>query len=345
MQMTKLKQRLWTMGCLIIGLFFFTPIFGQDGLLNCPDSTFCVPSVSGMPRSKGIILSYERVVNYGVNANSSNPVIGEVNDDKIDNNRQIQFVMRLPVYNKEHLKIALGFQYFTEEFRFDKATYPLFQSLEERPLKSIGLSAYVIKSFRGNKFFLLRAAADLNGDYNKDIAPKSDFLKYSLVPLLGWKKNERVAYGAGLAYSYVFGNPRILPIFVYNRTFNRKWGLEALLPASVRIRHNMTAFDIFYLTAKINGASYRISLENEAPFEEYDILDLKKSEIRLFLTYEREIYDFVWFGVNAGLRKNLSLYLNDSLTGAGERIIEADVRRAFFFNVSLFLVPPRKLLE
>ena len=317
----------------------------QDNLLTCPDSTFCVPSVSGMPRSKGIIFSYEKVVDYGIQTTTSNPEIGNQEGGGIRVNRQIQFVCRLPVYNKEHLKVALGFQYFAEEFRFEDNSYPLFQSLEERPLKSAGLSAYIIKSFRGNKFFLLRLGADLNGDYGKDLAPKSDFLKYSIVPLYGWKKNEHVAFGAGLAYSYVFGTPSFIPIFAYNNTFNRRWGLEVLLPASVRLRHNMTAFDIFYLTARVNGASYRVRLDNEPAFEQYDILDLKKSEIRLFLTYEREIYDFVWFGVNAGLRKNLSFYLNDSLTGGGERIIEGEIQRAFFFNLSLFIVPPRKLLE
>lgn len=332
---------------ILIGILslFNTPIFAQDNLLTCPDSTFCVPSVDGMPRSKGIIIEYERVVDYGIQATSPNSAIGDVEDGGIRVNRQLQFVCRLPLYNKEHLKIAAGFRYFTEEFRFDNTEYPLFESLEDRPLKSIGLSAYIVRSFRGNKFFLVKLGADLNGDYNQDIAPNSKFLRYSVVPLMGWKKNDRIAYGVGLAYSYVFGTPRVLPIVAYNNTFNRKWGLEMLLPASIRLRHNMSEKDIFYLTTKINGASYRISLENEAAFSEYDILDLKKSEIRAFATYEREIYDFVWFGVNAGIRKNLSFDLTDSLTGGGETIIEGDVRRAFFFNVSLFLVPPRKLLE
>ncbi len=333
---------------LILGLFislFYTSVSAQDNLLTCPDSTFCVPSVDGMPRSKGIIIEYERVVDYGIKAKSSNSAIGDVEDGGIRANRQIQFVCRLPIYNKEHLKIAAGFRYFTEEFRFDNTEYPLFQSLEDRPLKSIGLSAYIVKSFRGNKFFLVKLGADLNGDYNQDIAPNSKFLRYSVVPLFGWKKNDQIAYGAGIAYSYVFGSPRVLPVVAYNNTFNRKWGLEMLLPASIRLRHNMSEKDIFYFTTKINGASYRISLENEAAFSEYDILDLKKSEIRVFGTYEREIYDFVWFGVNAGLRKNLSFDLTNSLTGGGETIIEGDVRRAFFFNISLFLVPPRKLLE
>ncbi|MGB0929978.1 MAG: DUF6268 family outer membrane beta-barrel protein [Chitinophagales bacterium] len=344
MQQPSNRQWIW---CTFVGLLSlcYVHVFAQENLLNCSDSTFCVPSVSGMPRSKGIILEYERVVDYGIKAKSSNPVIGEVEDGGIRVNRQIQFVCRLPLYNKEHLKIAAGVRYFTEEFRFDNTEYPLFQSLEERPLKSIGLSAYIVKSFRGNKFFLLKLGADLNGDYNQDIAPNSTFLRYSAVPLFGWKRNEQIAYGLGIAYSYVFGNPRFIPVFAYNNTFNRKWGLEMLLPGSIRLRHNMTEKDIFYLTTKINGASYRISLENDTAFSKYDILDLKKSEIRAFATYEREIYDFVWFGVNAGLRKNLSFDLTDSLTGGGETIIEGDVRRAFFFNVSLFLVPPRKLLE
>lgn len=337
---------------LILGLFISfinfcssSTIFAQTNLITCPDSTFCVPSVDGMPRSKGIIFEYERVVDYGVKTTSSNPSIGDVENGGIRVNRQVQFVCRLPVYNKEHLKVALGFRYFTEEFRFDNTEYPLFQSLEERPLKSIGLSAYIVKSFRGNKFFLVKLGADLNGDYNQDIAPNSTFLRYSIVPLFGWKKNDQIAYGAGIAYSYVFGDPRFIPVFAYNNTFNRRWGVEMLLPGSIRLRHNMSEKDIFYLTTKINGARYRISLNNDAAFSQYDIVELRKSEIRAFATYEREIYDFVWFGLNAGLRKNLNFDLTDSLTANGETIIEGDVRRAFFFNVSLFLVPPRKFLD
>jgi len=344
--MKKIQIKDWFLWILIGFISLCTSkVFAQCNLLTCPDSTFCVPSVDGMPRSKGIIFEYERVVDYGIKANSSNPDIGEVNDGGIKVNRQIQFVCRLPIYNKDHLKVALGVRYFTEEFRFDATDYPLFQSLEDRPLKSIGLSSYIVKSFRGNKFFLLKLGANLNGDYGKDIAPKADFLRYSVVPLYGWKKNNHIAYGVGLAYSYVFGSPSFIPVFAYNNTFNRQWGLEMLLPGSIRLRHNRTEKDIFYLTTKINGASYRISLDNEPAFDQYNILDLKKSEIRLFLTYEREIHDFLWFGINSGIRKNISFYLNDSLSGGGERLIEGNVRRAFFLNVSIFIVPPRKLLE
>ena len=192
---------------------------------------------------------------------------------------------------------------------------------------------------------MLRLRGSLNGDYGRDISPAKDYLKFSITPLYGWKKNSKLSYGVGLSYGYTFGRAIIIPIFAYNRTFNEHLGLEATLPASIRLRWNISERDLLYLTAKVGGSSYRIRFADNSVFGEYETLELQRSEVKLFLNYDREIYDFIWFGVSAGMRQNVNFRLREDPTRRATTLVEGKLNAAPFVNVGLFLVPPRKFVQ
>lgn len=326
----------------------FDNLQAQDNLLHCPDTSYCAPQIEGLPRSKGIVAEYEQVLSYNIKATSDNPNIGNSNEVKVNGHQRIQYKIKLPLMNTESMKIIMGFQYFVEQFEFEKAQnsdYSLFRSLEDRNLRSIGLSTYLVKSFRGDNYAMLRLRGSLNGDYGRDISPASDYVKFSITPLYGWKKSSKLSYGIGLSYGYTFGRATIIPIFAYNRTFNERWGLEATLPASIRLRWNLSEKDLLYLTAKVAGSSYRIRFADSSVFGEYETLELQRSEVKFFLNYDREIYDFIWFGVSAGIRQNVNFRLREDPTRRATTLIEGNFDPAPFVNVSLFLVPPRKFVN
>lgn len=100
-----------------------------------------------------------------------------------------------------------------------------------------------------------------------------------------------------------------------------------------------------YFTTKVNVASFRIRLDDDSVFSQYDILELRRSEIKSYLSYEREIYDFLWFGTEFGVRSNLNFSLSNSLYRRGDTLVEGQVDIAPFVNFSIFLVPPRKFLD
>jgi len=255
--------------------------------------------------------------------------------------------LRVPLILKPNLKLALGINYFKEDYRFEdiqNSNYSFYSSLENKPLRNLGAALYVIKPFLGNKYFLARVSANLNGDYTLDELPKSDFLKVSIAPLLGWKKNPYTSYAVGIVYTNNFGRHSIYPIVSYNHSFNSRWGFESLLPAKAKLRFSQSDKTFWAFTSELNGASYNIRLD-ESPLSENETLHLRKSEVRFLFSLEREIHDWLWFGLEAGLRTNFEFSLRESGKRNATVLIDNTLNNAMIFSASIFVVPPRKFLK
>ena len=318
----------------------------QGSVVICTDSTFCVPAVFGMTRSKGIIIKQERVFNYRINSSSTEPGIG-TGEDEVQFNKRWQFKLRFPVIMKPGFKMAMGLEYFKEEYHFEgfpENDYPFYQSLEDKPLRSIGATFYFVKPWLGNRYFMMRIGTKFNGDEGLGNLVDSDKLRVSIAPLVGWKKNPYTSYAFGIAYSYDFGRQSIYPVISYNHTFNSRLGLETILPLEVKLRYTLTEKNLFYATAEFNGANYNIKLNDPSFPQDQDYI-LRKSELRFLVNYEREIHDWLWFGIEAGLRSNIAFELTDSPKRNANTIIKNDLNDALVVNLSIFMVPPRKFLE
>ena len=332
--------------CILIGGYFliFSSSFSQESIIHCSDSTFCVPSVFGMPRAKGIVIRQERVLNYGIKSFSKQEGL-EDGEGSVRRNRRWDFKARIPILRKPGIKIALGVRYFHEEYRFeDLPDYPLYRGLENKALKSLGTQLFLAKPFKGNKYFILRLSMALNGDYHIDDLPTVDFLKFSIAPLYGWKANPYTAFAVGFAYSNDFGRQGFFPVFSYIQTFNDHWGMEALLPSKARIRYSPNEKTNIYAVAELNGSSYTIRLDEPA-LSNMETLNLRKSEVRFLLSFEREIHDWLWFGIESGLRSNINFSLREGAGRRANEIIDNRFNDALVFNFSLFVVPPRRFLE
>ncbi len=339
--MDKLK---WIFVCCSIAFAF--PALAQESIINCTDSSFCVPAVSGMPRTKGLIIRQERIMDYGIRSNSNSESINSGRGE-VSSNRRWEFKFRMPVISKPNIAIAVGVHYNVEEYKFEKSHnqhYPLYTSLEDKSLKSLGGSIYVVKPWRGKRYLLLRASGDLNGDYDVDGYSKKNFLQFSVAPLLGWKKNNNTSYAFGLAYAYNFGRPVFSPLFSYNHTFNRHWGIETLLPTKVKVRYTFNDKTLFFASTELNGASYNIHLR-DSMFSQKGDLFLQKSEIRYLLTFEREIHDWLWFSLEAGIRSNIDFSLSDTFGPPRKALIRNHLNHAMLFSFSIFAVAPRKFLK
>lgn len=329
---------------LILTLIYTSQIcVGQGSIINCNDSTFCIPGVVGLPRSKGIEIKREIVRDYAIRSTSSEE-FGNANAEII-RNRRWSLKARFPIVLKDNIKIAGGIKYFVEEFNFERPgdiDYAFYQNLEDKSLKSLRSDLFIMKPTRTNKYYLLRISAGLNGDYTSDNQATVDFLRFSIAPLIGWKKNDYVSYAVGVSYSYSFGRRRIFPIFAYNKTFNSQWGIESVLPAEAKLRYNsLNQKNYMYLKAQLNGANYGLRLEDQ----NNELMYLDKSEVRFLLCWEREIHDWLWFSIESGFRSNIDFDLSDSPTLRSEQLIENDLNIAFTYGFSIFVVPPRKFLK
>ena len=326
-------------------LFLFcllcTSALAQETIVNCTDSTFCVPSVIGLPRSKGIVIKREIVRDYSIQSESDE--LGN-SSAELRRNRRWEFKVRAPIIMKDGFKMAAGLKYFVEEHNFENPeslNYPFYQNLENRSLRSIRGELFLVKPTKTNKFYLLRISGGLNGDYGSDLA-KHEFFKFSISPLIGWKKNDYVSYAFGLAFSYGLGNRSILPIIAYNKSFNNQWGMEMVLPAEAKLRYStLNQKNFLYLKAELNGSNYSVRLDESQD----DLLYLNKSEVRFLLSWEREIHDWLWFGIETGMRSNINFDLSSETGFNANTVVDNKLNAAMVYNMSIFVVPPRKLLK
>jgi hypothetical protein len=310
------------------------------------ETGYCNPSVIGLPRAKALILKYDVQPAYKI---ISTGKLGDYGDssEKINHDRRFDFRLRFPIINKPSLTIAAGIKYTQEEFIFQNAatnSYDFYKALEDRPLKSVGLHFYVVKPTKNKKYFILRASFDMNGDFGSGNVVNKENLKFSISPLIGWKHDENLSYAVGFSYGYTFGAPLIIPVFSFNKNFNCNLGIESLIPVNIRLRYTTNEKNYFYTGFELAGASYRLNNAGTA-FSSYDRLHLFRSELRYTVSYEREIHDWLWFGIEAGYRHSLIFNLTNGPRATSDVIIKNRLRDAPLINASLFVVPPRGILR
>ena len=348
----------------LILVFPVTALLAQERLdsLNTATLTpeqekeYANPSVIGMGKSKGIIVSYERQPDFGIISTASRPGIGNKTGEVRRNNK---FDVRayVPLVNHPHFKMVAGFNYFLEEFNFEytaPSEYQFYENIEDRNLKTISGQIVMLRPINETNFYVFRAKGELNGDYTSKEVAVPDYLKTTVEFLYGWKKSPSYSYGFGAQLGYALGRRRIYPAFLFNRTFNPKWGIEAILPANADVRYNASERSLWFAGFSVDGASYNINVKNIG-IPEFETLELRRSEIRGRVRWEREIYDFLWFGLEAGYRENLNFNAFDKdandnfdmfgFKGREDAIISNKLKGAALFNVEIFLVPPRRFLK
>lgn len=342
----------WFLGGLLAAA---SPAFGQTnpsyGNINADslsgsrkDKEYANPSVLGMSKSKGIIFKYEAQPEFGIKSYSANPLIGDKAADVQRHNR-IDLKAYVPVWNRPHLKMVLGFNYFFEEFAFDAdpPSYDFYRNIENRNLKTVGSQLLVLRPINDKNFLVFRLKGDLNGDYTSHKLAFSKYLKSTLETIYGWKRSANLAYGVGAQLGYTFGRQTIYPVFMYNRTFNPKWGIELLLPARAQMRYNVSEKSLLYGGIGLDGASYNINVNPEVAGR--DVLELRRSEARARLRWEREIYDFLWFGLETGYRINIQFSAYEGEGRWADRIIKNHLKDAALVSAEIFLVPPKRFLK
>ena len=325
-----------------------------DSARGAPDlrdkQQFANPSVLGMGPSKGIIIRYERMPTFRVRATGEVPGVANYETDATKNAR-LTIKGYIPAWNRPHLKIIVGLNYDREEFQFRTVpnNYELFDNIENKGLKSTGAQVAIIRPVDAVHWYLARVKGELAGDYNSggDLS-RTNYLRYSAEAFYGWKRSPRFSWGVGFQYGYTFGRLSFYPAIIYNRTFNDRWGIEALFPARVTARYNASERSIFYAGYSVDGFNYIVNLRQPLPRPDrltLNTLELRETEVKFRGRWERELLSFLWLGAEAGYRYNYAFDAFDRTNADRERIIRTRLGGAPYISLELFAVPPRKLLE
>ena len=146
--------------------------------------------------------------------------------------------------------------------------------------------------------------------------------------------------GFGLFAGNSLGRLSILPLFVYENQFARKWSLEMVLPKSATLRYRLN--NKTFISGKVAFKGWRYNLSNIIPDSD-QAFTLRRRDLQFTLAYEREIHDWLWLGVETGYNKNLRYVLTTPGERARDAVNTLSSKDATFLKFSIFIVPPKKL--
>ena len=315
---------------------------------------FAVPSVLGGGPSKGVVAHYERLGNFSIDTKLRDRTPEGAAKTTVTKNARAFIKAYAPLINHPHLKLLLGLNYDREEFKFkDPNASNFYRNLEDKGLKVIGMQLAAIRPVDNVHWYIARVKGELNGDYTSGELNVPDYLKMSAEFIYGWKRSPNFAWGIGGQLGYTFGRQSIYPVILYNRTWNPRWGVEALFPARVSFRYNASPSTLLFAGYTVDGYNYNIKLRQPLD-NSLETLILRQTELKPRVRVEREIYDFIWFGLEAGYRYNASFNALDENANQGwsllrrsprPRIIDNTLGGAPYAALEVFLVPPRKFLK
>lgn len=318
--------------------FFPEDLIDDETQLEC---YYCQPGVKDASRSKGIVLVYGYRGNGNFHENHTADQVAFGQYDKWDN---LEFKMKIPVYITTRWKVLLGYKYFYENFDFSSVEpkyASLLTSLNNRKLKSNNFGLIVNHSIDQKKYVAVRFRLSYNGNYDGWMGFDGGDAIYKVLGIYGIKPNEDTEWGIGMNISKSFRRFTILPFLLYNKNFNQKWGLEAVLPGMAYIRYNWSDNNILLAGVEYGSRSFRMDAADlsdpDAPALDYAY---NHAHIKAGIRFERKIAPWIWTSLHAGYQINFNTDFeskNDWTTGAS-----LDPTSSMFFKVGVFLSPESK---
>lgn len=325
-----------TMGLLMLsGLLYAqtdtsAPAFQFEDIDKTPVKRFATQKIPSAIPNRFISIGYE----FQGAAEYSNPSL-RINPNTVNlaSAGGLRIAVNNPVISKNNLIINLGATYWRTGYRADNPnTLDLTQQLGSYGMHSAGLNATIFKPLNEKRFLLFQVTGDAN--LITDDFKKADMraVTVSGTAIYGWKPNEDLMWGIGVARTYRMGRVLHIPVLMYNRNFNERWGVEAIFPARVQFRRNFSPKSMIHMGYELEGNQYAKYSGTHTHF-------VQRGEIKPRITWERSLSGFWWISLQAGLRANGRFVEVSKYDGKEkDELYKPSFGNTFFFNVSLNLV-------
>lgn len=311
---------------------------------------FASVKVSGKSPDQLISVGYDYQGSYDMEADAFGTFAKAT--EKVNATHGFRLGANIPVISKNSIIVQAGFIYFNYQYEFenqDALTHPLHQTLSNNGLNTLDAAITVYKPLNEKSFLLARVASGTSGDYEFGDFQPMKYNRYSVALLWGKKPTDSKQWAIGLSRTYRAGELNYLPVIMYNWTStNRKWGVETLFPARGDVRYNFSPRSMLFFGFDLEGTSFRIGNDNELA-DPYNDLEIRRSELRFRLKYERQLIGFIWISAKMGYRYNYSFNVDRvengedffrGFFGDQEYVMENNLTNPLFFNFSINLVSP-----
>lgn len=321
---------------------------------------YCTPKVVGLSPAKLVTVGYEMALGHKINylggGLSSTQSVGNTVGN-VNNYHGLVLGANLPVLSNNKILINVGGNFVNSNYSFSDSSLsnPLLQSVDEG-IRTLGLNTTIFKPLNQKNFILAFLSGEYNGNNTFTSWHSLGLTKVTFVGVYGWKFNDRFQFGVGATQTYRAGGKSFLPVIMYNYTSkNEKWGIEALLPARFHHRYAFNRRTMLLTGFEIVGASYHLANRNgyfpasgalgEVTDYKDSNIELRRSEIRLRLDFQRALSDFIWISAQAGYIVNYRYNVDSGNFyrgpgSSGPFVMENDVTSAPYFQLTLNLVSP-----
>ena len=242
---------------------------------------------------------------------------------------------------KEGKLIGLQLKYDVHDFSmdFDRSSSELFNHIETRKFRNLGARFLFQRSISEKKSLTLLAGGEIKSD---EFRWNGNTMRYYVSGSYKVRLNERTEIGGGLLADYSLGAFQAYPIFTYEHKINQRFTVDLALPKSAALRFRGS--DKFFITAKAEIKGWRYALHN-SELSDTNPLSLRKADLNLGLSFERELHDWLWLGLDIGASKNLRYYLAEPGDRRRDSIVDLSANEAPYIQLGIFIVPPRKFFQ
>ena len=295
--------------------------------------TYCSPKIFDLSPNRFISLGYDMTGKGTLKTSSEGAFTpdGEVLNEMSSkiNYHGLRLNANIPVISLSSFVWQLGGGFNQSRFsgeEFDSVSdHSKFVDELEQTLTAVNINTTLFKPLGESSFLILQLMAEQNGNYNfnsSKTTPDFSNTKFSSTLLWGKRPHDRLQWGVGLSRTFRAGEMNYIPVVMYNYTSkNRKWGTEILFPARGSYRRKFNPRNILLAGYELEGTSYRLY---DAQLKAKQ-LELRRSELRFRLDYQKQVKGFLWVGIQAGVIANYSFNV-DSL----EKTSGKEFYRGFF---------------
>ncbi len=336
------KSALWIAFC---WCSFIQPIIAQTPpIFVPPDFDFeaedagciCSPGVINKSPGKGLLVEYK--LTSGGNFTPDEVAAG-ISPSKVSNLSRLRLRLKVPVIIKPKTKFLIGLDHFQEQYNLN-FIQPAFENqlslIDGTTLKASRVTLYLLQSVSETNYVGIHARMAYSGNYSGIFDSDQFFRQIRISAIWGVKKREDLEWGIGLNYSDNFNRRIVLPFFLYNRTYNEHWGLEAAFPVSILMRYNFNPRSLILFGPEFSSATYALRSPDNIPEEDYYF---RHMELQFGAKFERELTPWVWASVHSGLQINFDSRYENALDV--NELFEPDLITGVFLKIGLFLSPPK----
>jgi len=313
------------------------PIFLPDDFDYEAEDAGCIcsPGVINKSPGKGLLIEYKLTSGGSF---TPDEVANGISSSNVNNLGRLRLRLKIPVIIKPKVKFLIGLDHFREQYTFNFIQPAFAEQLDllaNRTLKTSRVTGYFLQSIGETNYLGLQVRGAYSGNYDGIIDTDAYFRQIRVSAIWGVKKREDLEWGIGMIYSDNFARKRVLPFFLYNRTYNERWGLESAFPVSVLMRYNFTPTSLLLFGPEFTSAAYALRGEQQTPSDDYYF---RHTELQFGAKYERQISPWIWTSIHGGLQINFDSRFEKVLNL--DDLFEPDLITGAFLKIGLFLSPP-----